>query len=368
LTKFINMKACLLILLLICISFHSNAQLQAGFNKEEYIELMKINAHTVYPFKKNKVDTPLNATRIFSESNFGLDNAWELWVNDKNAAIISIRGSTQKIESWLLNFYAAMVPAQGKIAMQQDKIFQYEFTKDTKAQVHVGWLMALAWMDNSIRHQLDSLAQHNIYDIYITGHSQGGAIANLLTAHLLSLQQQGKISAKFNFKTYASAAPKTGNLYYAYAYARLCKKGMEFNVINTLDWVPEMPFSIQSFKDFNDINPFKNAKKTINKLPFPQNMAIHYVYGKLNRPTKRAHKNYNKLLGQRVYRMVHKYNDDFANPTNKYSTNYSNIGTHILLFPDKEYLAQFQYDGKNVFIHHSHSAYIYLVQHNQIDD
>jgi predicted esterase len=57
----------------------------------------------------------------------------------------------------------------------------------------------------------------NKKESYIMGHSQGGAIAYLLTAHLLSLQKENKIPSEIVFKTYCSAAPKPGNLHFAYA-------------------------------------------------------------------------------------------------------------------------------------------------------
>ncbi len=363
--KFLNF---LFVILLLSNSIFSQHQIQPGYVNTEYIELMKVNAHTVNPFPKLKIEAPSQFQRLYSAANWGLDNAWELWINDQQTAVISVRGSTQKIESWLLNFYAAMVPAQGSIPFYNNDTFHYSFTDNPNAAVHVGWLMAVAWMEKDVLSKIDSLQKTGINGFYIVGHSQGGAIATLLTAHLLSLQQKGKINNQIQFKTYCSAAPKAGNLHFSYAYTQLCKKGWEYNVVNADDWVPEMPFSIQSFQDFNTVNPFKNANKLIKRLPFPQNLAIKYVYTKLNNPTKKAKKNYNKILGKRVYRMVNKYNNSFVNQTNNYSTNYMPVGTVVLLIGDTLYHQKYPSNDSNIFIHHSHSAYIYMANHNLIDD
>ena len=105
-------------------------------------------------------------------------------------------------------------------------------------------------------------------EFFITGHSQGGALAYLLTAHLLIMQENGIIPSDVRFKTYCSAAPKPGNLYFAYYYEKMTQQGWAYNTVNALDWVPESPFSIQTVNDFNAINPFRDAKKAMKKLLF----------------------------------------------------------------------------------------------------
>ncbi len=104
------------------------------------------------------------------------------------------------------------------------------------------------------------------------GHSQGGAIAYLLTAHFYNLQQQGKLPADIRFKTYCSAAPKPGNLYFAYDYETTTRGGWACNVVNAADWVPETPFSVQTVSDFNTTNPFVNAKKGNQQTKVPDEL------------------------------------------------------------------------------------------------
>jgi len=71
-------------------------------------------------------------------------------------------------------------------------------------------------------------------------------------------------------KTYASAAPKPGNLYYAYEYEAMTQNGWAFNVVNSADWVPEGPFSIQTTNDYNTLNPFKYIDVALQKTSFPK--------------------------------------------------------------------------------------------------
>lgn len=77
-------------------------QLKAGFDKTEYEELMLISARTTAENEYYKVfPEPKDYKRIYQSKVMGLDNLWDLWTGDKNVAVISIRGTTAKPESWL---------------------------------------------------------------------------------------------------------------------------------------------------------------------------------------------------------------------------------------------------------------------------
>lgn len=59
-------------------------------------------------------------------------------------------------------------------------------------------------------------------------------------------------------KTYASAAPKMGNMYFAYDYDNANRSRWSFSIINTADPVPEIPFTTQQIDiDMNDPNPYR---------------------------------------------------------------------------------------------------------------
>ena len=107
------------------ISSHTfGQQLKPGFDKEEYKQLMLISARsTADPDYFNDFPEPDNFKMLYQSKVMGLDNLWDLWMNSNSVAVISIRGTTEKPESWLANFYAAMVPATGELKLTENEVF-----------------------------------------------------------------------------------------------------------------------------------------------------------------------------------------------------------------------------------------------------
>lgn len=344
-----------------CITFAQS--LQSGFDKAEYMELMKVSARTtnneVY---YNKIDKPQRFKMLYQSQIIGLDNLWDLWSDGKGTAVMSIRGTTENSSSWLANFYAAMVAAKGKLQLSKEDIFEYELAANPKAAVHVGWLISTAFLSRDMLPKLDSLYKMGTKNIILLGHSQGGAIAYLLTAYLYNLQKQNKIPADIRFKTYCSAAPKPGNLYFAYEYEVMTANGWAYNVVNAADWVPEVPISIQTLNDFNASNPFVNAKDIIKKQGFPTNLVLKYVYNRLNNPSNKAQQNYQKFLGEVTSKTVKKNLPGFIPPVYYNSNHYVRTGNFIILMPDEAYYKLYPESKENLFPHHFHPQYMYLAE------
>jgi hypothetical protein len=77
----------------------------------------------------------------------------------------------------------------------------------------------------------------------LTGHSQGGALANLLRAYLENLPDS-LLSDKNQFKTIVFGAPMIGNKVFAEEYTQRFSNSMtSFNIINPADPVPKFPVS-----------------------------------------------------------------------------------------------------------------------------
>lgn len=337
-------------------------QLQPGFSKNEYFKLMLISARTTaQPTYFKDFAEAENFKMVYQSKVMGLDNLWDLWTNDKNIAVISIRGTTEKSESWLSNFYAAMVPAKGELQINENENFKYELATNPKAAVHVGWLLSMAYLSKDIIPKIDSLYKKGTKNFLLMGHSQGGAINFLLTAYLKNLQSSKLLPSDIQFKTYCSAGPKPGNLYFAYEYEASTQGGWAYNAVNAADWVPEMPVSIQTLKDFNDVNPFTNADFLIKKQKFPKNIVLNYVYNQLNNPTRRAQKNYQKYLGKMTYKMIKKNISGFKPPIYFNSNHYVRTGATVVLMPDKDYYNKFPNDSTKLFPHHFHSQYLLLL-------
>jgi hypothetical protein len=357
-----RLRLLLCVLLVICWPLGVHAQkLRPGFDKEEYRALMHVSAHTTADTAyAGKFPVPEGFRLLYQSQPLGLENLWELWLHN-DVAVISIRGTTRNPASWLANFYSAMVPAKGELQLSDRETFRYALSTDPKAAVHVGWLLSTAFLSREIVPKIDSLYQTGIRDVLLIGHSQGGAIGYLLTAYLRHLQLSGKLPSDIQFKTYCSAAPKPGNLYFAYEYETLTRGGWGFNVVNAADWVPETPIAVQTLKDLNTVNPFRNARKLIRKQKVPDRWLFAYIYNRLNNPIVRAQKNYERYLGTMLSKQVRKTLPGFAPPLYVPSNHFVRTGATIVLRPDAAYYKEFPDKPDEVFGHHLHKPYLYLL-------
>lgn len=336
--------------------------LKPGFDKNEFIELLKIGARTTADSGYyNHFPAPQKYKLVYQSPTVGLDNLWQLWVNDK-VAVITLRGTTTKQVSFLVNLYAAMVAAKGELQIDKDFNFNYNLSSDPKAAVHVGFLISTAYLSRDILPRIDSCYKNGIKSFIIAGHSQGGAITYLLTSYLEGLKEEKRLPRDIRFKTCASAAPKPGNLYYAYSFENLTRNGWAYNVVNCADWVPEVPFSVQTVNDFNLTNPFRNAKRLIRKQKFPANIALRHVYNKLSKPAKKAQRNYENYLGKMVSKSVKKNIPGFKPPTYYKSNHYVRTGTTIILYPTQEYFKTYPENSENVWHHHFQAPYLFLTE------
>ncbi len=351
-----------LVIILSLLPFLASAQLKPGFDKAEYIETLKITAQVGDSSYINSFPKPEKYKFIRRSAVVGLDNQWDLFTSDDNIAVISIRGTTLNSISWLANFYAAMVPAKGELQLSDTEKFNYDLADDPKAAVHIGWLVSTAFLAKDIVPVMDSCYKAGCRDYIIAGHSQGGAIAFLMRSYLNGLQKSGQLPMDITIKTYCSAGPKPGNLYYAYDYEALTANGWGFNVVNSADWVPETPISVQALNDFNTTNPFVNIRSAIKKQKFPKKIFVKYAYNRMYKPTKRAQKNYQKYLGGMVSRGIKQHIIGFQPPAYYPSINYMRAGTTIVLQAKEDYYKLFPDSKQNVFVHHLHPMYLYLAQ------
>jgi pimeloyl-ACP methyl ester carboxylesterase len=255
-----------------------------------------------------------------------------------------------------------MLPATGTLQLSATRTFTYRLATNPRAAVHAGWLLGMAFQAEGIVHKMDSCYRRGTRDFLVMGHSQGGAIAFLLTSHLRSLQQQGLLPADIRLKTYCSAGPKPGNLYYAYDYEQATAGGWAVNVLNPADWVPEMPLTVQTPNDFNPTNPFVGAAAMIEKQPFPKNLVARHVYRQLAAPSLRAQRRYQRYLGRYVSKAVGKEVPAYKAPAFYPSSNYMRAGPTVVLPADAAYHSQFPDDPAKLFRHHLFQPYYYLAE------
>lgn len=338
-------------------------KLKPGFDKAEYKELMLLNTRTsANAAYYDTMPKPEHFKMLYQSAPMGMDNLWDLWKDENGVAVISLRGTTAKPISWLANFYAAMVPAKGELKVADNYLFKYQLAENPGAAVHVGWLLSLGFLSRDIMPKIDSLYKSGVKDFIVMGHSQGGAIAYLLTAYLYNLQKLSSLPADIRLKTYCSAGPKPGNLYFAYEYEALTQMGWAYNVVNSADWVPETPFSIQTLNDFNNTNPFTNAKGGLGKQGFFKGIVLKSMYNKMDRKTRKAMNYYCKNLGKRVGKMLQKSLPGFEPPEYAETMNYTRAGNYITLLANDDYYKLFPDSKTNIFIHHLHKPYLYLLE------
>lgn len=363
------MRILLIIGCLMFIRTVSGQVLHPGFDKSEYIETLKINHKAHIELDKwGEVKTmadPEDFNFVYRSPVVAFDNKWDLWIHkEKPVALVAVQGSIQTEASFLANLYAAMIPAKGELQLDKDFLFKYKLGEHPDAAVQVGWFVAMAYLSRTIVPKLDSCYNAGIKDFILTGHSQGGGITFMLTAYLENLKLDKKLPADIRFKTYCSAGPKPGNLFFAYDYEKVTAGGWAYNVVNTADWVPDVPFSVQTVDDFTSVNPFRHARSMIKKQKFPANIALRRIYNQLSRPSKRAQKNYEKYLGKMVSRAVKKQIPDFKSPEYFKSNYYVRTGNTIVLYPDQEYFDLYSNDtdNPNIWQHHLPVQYLFLTQ------
>jgi hypothetical protein len=358
---------CILPLLFLLLTGTIQTQVQAqslkpGFSGPEYLEMLRITGRiNDTTLAKEKTPPPLQYKLAYRSPVVGLMNQWDLWLRkDEKVGVISIRGTTQDLASWLENFYAAMVPAAGETQVNDSTRFSYKLAESPAATVHVGWLIGIAHLAPSIAEHIKVYRRQGVKEFIIIGHSQGGALAFLLRSWLHYQTAAGALPNDITFKTYCSAGPKPGNMYYGYDYDFITRDGWGFNVVNAVDWVPETPFSLQSLKDFNEANPFVNVGAALKKQKMLVRWYLNHAFNSMNRISLRSQKRFRKYLGKTVYTQVKKYLPQLKEPVYAPGSNYMRAGSPVILMPDEDYKKEFVFDGKNVFIHHMPLAYYKL--------
>lgn len=335
-------------------------QLKSGFDAAEYAGLLALRFDSLEKGYEVRISPALSYKLIYQTPEVGLFNKCDFWLRNDNVVIINIRGTIGKTESWLENFYSAMIPATGKLQLNDSTFFNYKLAERSNAYVHVGWTIGMAYLAPFIVKELNELYKEGHKEVIIFGHSQGGAIAYLTRSYLQYLTAS-QLPKDIVFKTYCSAAPKPGNLYYAYDFDFITRNGWAFRIVNSADWVPETPLTVQTLDDMNEVNPVVNYKSSTQSMSWFVRMYVNSAYKKMDKTADKGVKFYQKYLGKAVFNQVKKTLPQLREPDYAPSNYYLPAGTQIALIADSAYYERFKFTGKNVFVHHYYEAYLYLL-------
>ena len=307
----------------------ASAQLHPGFNPKEAKDLILLcNSFTYLElYGSDSAVIPESCQKIYTSPSYGMDNKFQVYIQN-GVGIINFRGSTDKKSSWLENLYSAMIPVEDVIQVDNNK-FYYKVGTDTEGAVHAGYILALSHFQEDVLIQLKNLNQKGIYSFIITGHSQGGALAQVLRASLEYLPEE-KASKKNTYKVYSFANPMIGNNNFAKEYnKKYAEKEMSFSLHNSEDLVPQMPMS------YNDSTYWKESALTIltreenfNK----KNMLFEGAIQTFENPIKKL----SNVLSKNLNKQLEKDLGNIVMPKFRNDINYSHTGKLILL-PPTEY-------------------------------
>ena len=328
------MKKTTLIALLVYTGI-SFAQYNPLFNKQEATNLVAI-CNYWYNGKIDGVDsTYIDSTYklLYESKPTKMDNVWQFWQKGDNAVVINLRGTTKRSISWFENFYAAMIPAQGEMLLPDSRKVKYKFAENKKATIHTGWAIGVETMLPDILKHIKEANDKGIYNVYITGFSQGGALVHVLRAALEYIPEE-QLSSKNIFKVYAFAAPKPGNRFFAYDYASYTSlKNPSYTIINSADWVPQVPFTIQSPDNMVDANPFVALENNDIEMSLFKRIFIKRIYYSMKNPVNKSQKRFKKVLGSDIEKQIKNSIGDFETPPNVDDFSYSPVGVQVILEP-----------------------------------
>ncbi len=336
-------------------------RLGPGFDAQECEDIFRLNFAFLDTVRNSKFTGFLEGYSIYYRSPaVGLDNAGDIWLREDSVVVIILRGTTAKIESVLQDFYCSMMPAKGRVRLDGGKLFEYELAADPRAAVHAGFLIGFAYLADDMRPQIEELYNLGYRKFLVGGHSQGGALSYYFSAWLMYLSKKN-IFKDILVKTYASAPPKMGNMYFAYDYDNINLSQWSFSIVNSADPVPEMPFTTQQVDiDMNEPNPILNLMQRFDGLPFLKRMVVKSAFNKMRRRARKSSEAYQKYLGNFVGGTIKKALPEMKLPTPVPTTYFVRPGVPIILSSNEKYR---QYcEGAPKYFHHGIDPYRFLLR------
>lgn len=335
-----------------------------GFHAQECDDLLRLNSAFLDTTPGNRfLDFIPHHRFSYRSESIGLDNAWDLWIREDSTVVIVLRGTTLNPKSVLADFFCAMSPAQGHLVLPAGDTLTYQLADYDRAAVHTGFLLGFGFLARDIRPRVDSLYALGYRHYVVTGHSQGGALCYYVSAWLYYLEKNGTYPGLL-VKTYASAAPKVGNMYFAYDYDHITRAEWAFSVVNTADPVPEMPFTTQQVDvDMNQPNPILNLMKRFDDLPFFKRFVLKRAFSRMQKGAAKSSAAYQRYLGGYTGKLIQDLVPGLTIPDMVNTTYFVRPGAPITLMVNASYYTHFEALAKEgAYYHHNPITYRYLLR------
>lgn len=360
----------LLITFLVCLTtITAKAQLSSGLNPTEAKEMIMLcNSYTYLDLYKNdEAIIPHGYKCIYTSPVIGMDNKFQVYTKGKTG-ILNFRGSTDKKISWMENLYAAMIPVKGEIKYGE-QTFSYKFAKDTAARVHSGFTLALAYLHDDVIDQINKLNDQGIYDIILTGHSQGGALVILLRSYL---HYSKEVSNKNRFKVYTYGQPMSGNKEFIAEYNKnFCDPGMSYSFINPEDDVTRMPISRSESSFKENLLAMVSGDEGFDRKNFMMESLLILFEDRLKSMSER--------LSGSVAEQIHKELGTFVMPEQSGEVDYVQVGNMNEIQPpyyplemkdsslleDSLFMAEHPRDNNGIFLNKGVYKKITMAQHHK---
>jgi triacylglycerol lipase len=165
--------------------------------------------------------------RRFTAFHNGLCDGFAYLAEGDDLIVLSFRG-TQSLINWRTNLNARLI---------------HPDATDRNLKVHEGFYSAFVMLTDGAQGLLDKMRQlktttNGLIPIYITGHSLGGALAQIASAVL----GDDQVAACYTF-----GSPRVGNIYFD-----LWVKPPSYRLVNYADIVPQVPLSVMGYRHAGD--------------------------------------------------------------------------------------------------------------------
>lgn len=221
----------------------------------------------------------------------GFENKWQLWSWPQPAPdpaqakpvrfAIVIRGTVPSKPTSVLEDLMAIMIAGAGVIPAGDVAIPYSFAEDPGASVHLGFalgaLLLLYDAADGILFKVKQLVPADS-ELIFTGHSQGAAISTLVQAFFWA--NPWYLSPAARHRGYHFAQPKPGNDRFAREF-ELLQDGVR--ITNSLDWVPQLPLSLELLGSLNVPNPISVLEHSLEETFIFEAIAhLEEILGKLH--------------------------------------------------------------------------------------